>query len=50
MNEITGTEKFIRTLSRGEFFGERALQGEDIRSANIIAQTTLVKCLVIDRE
>ncbi len=44
-------EKFIRTLTRGDFFGERALQGEDVRTANIIADSeTGVNCLVIDRE
>ncbi len=44
-------EKFIRTLNRGDFFGERALQGEDVRTANIIADSeTGVNCLVIDRE
>ncbi|KPM10667.1 cGMP-dependent protein kinase, isozyme 2 forms cD4/T1/T3A/T3B-like protein [Sarcoptes scabiei] len=44
------SEKFIRTLTRGEFFGERALQGEEVRSASIFAQSDLVTCLVIDRE
>jgi hypothetical protein len=44
-------EKFIRTLTRGQFFGERALQGDDVRTANIIADSdTGVNCLVIDRE
>lgn len=44
------SEKFIRTLTKGDFFGERALQGQDVRSANIIAQSSEVTCLVIDRE
>lgn len=44
------TEKFIRTLRKGEFFGERALQGEDTRSANIIAESDEVSCLIIDRK
>ncbi|CAG2114390.1 unnamed protein product, partial [Medioppia subpectinata] len=44
-------EKVIRCLNRGDFFGERALQGDDIRTANIIAESdTGVSCLVIDRE
>lgn len=43
-------EKFIRSLNRGEFFGERALQGEDVRTANIVADTETVSCLVIDRQ
>jgi len=44
-------EKHIRTLKAGDFFGEKALQGEDIRTANIIADDPEgVTCLVIDRE
>lgn len=43
-------EKFIRTMGKGEFFGERALQGEEVRTANIIAESATVTCLVIDRE
>lgn len=44
-------EKVIRYLQRGEFFGERALQGEDVRSANIVVSDAAgVDCLVIDRE
>ncbi|KAK2589063.1 hypothetical protein KPH14_001898 [Odynerus spinipes] len=44
-------EKYIRTLRRGDFFGEKALQGDDLRTANIIANDLDgVTCLVIDRE
>lgn len=44
-------EKVIRYLEKGEFFGEKALQGEDIRTANIIADDPDgVTCLVIDRD
>jgi len=43
-------EKYIRSLQRGDFFGEKALQGEDVRTANIIADDPEVSCLVIDRE
>ncbi|KAK4014367.1 hypothetical protein OUZ56_026893 [Daphnia magna] len=44
-------EEYIRSLQRGDFFGEKALQGEDIRTANIIADDPEgVSCLVIDRE
>ncbi|XP_055838155.1 cGMP-dependent protein kinase, isozyme 2 forms cD4/T1/T3A/T3B isoform X1 [Episyrphus balteatus] len=44
-------EKFIRTLSKGDFFGEKALQGDDLRTANIICNSADgVTCLVIDRE
>ena len=50
LNSVNLPEKFIRTLNKGEFFGERALQGEEVRSANIIAESAKVTCLVIDRE
>lgn len=43
-------EKTLRYLKRGDFFGEKALLGEDIRTANIIADDDNVICLVIDRE
>ncbi|XP_043280897.1 cGMP-dependent protein kinase, isozyme 2 forms cD5/T2 isoform X3 [Venturia canescens] len=44
-------EKFIRTLGKGDFFGEKALQGDDLRTANIVADDPEgVTCLVIDRE
>ncbi|XP_025155558.1 cGMP-dependent protein kinase, isozyme 2 forms cD4/T1/T3A/T3B isoform X3 [Harpegnathos saltator] len=47
----TTEEKYIRTLGRGDFFGEKALQGDDLRTANIIADDPEgVSCLVIDRE
>ncbi|XP_059618801.1 cGMP-dependent protein kinase, isozyme 2 forms cD4/T1/T3A/T3B isoform X3 [Phlebotomus argentipes] len=44
-------EKFIRLLGKGDFFGEKALQGDDLRTANIICDSPDgVTCLVIDRE
>ncbi|KAF0299746.1 cGMP-dependent protein kinase, isozyme 2 forms cD5/T2 [Amphibalanus amphitrite] len=44
-------EKLIRTLGKGDFFGEKALQGEDIRTANIVADDPDgVACLVIDHD
>jgi cGMP-dependent protein kinase len=44
-------EKFIRPLHKGDFFGEKALSGEEVRTANIIADDPAgVECLVIDRE
>ncbi|XP_065206345.1 cGMP-dependent protein kinase, isozyme 2 forms cD5/T2 isoform X4 [Planococcus citri] len=47
----TNEEKFIRNLTKGDFFGEKALQGDDLRTANIIADDENgVSCLVIDRE
>lgn len=47
----TQEEKYIRTLVKGDFFGEKALQGDDLRTANIICDDPEgVTCLVIDRE
>lgn len=43
-------EKTVRYLKRGDYFGEKALLGEDVRTANIIAEDDNVVCLVIDRE
>ncbi|XP_069609639.1 cGMP-dependent protein kinase 1 isoform X4 [Ranitomeya imitator] len=40
---------FLRTLGKGDWFGEKALQGEDVRTANVIAAEA-VMCLVIDRD
>jgi len=49
--EGSSEEKFIRHLHRGDFFGEKALSGEDVRTANIVADDAEgVKCLVIDRD
>ena len=43
-------DKFIRHLHKGDFFGEKALSGEEVRTANIIADDASgVECLVIDR-
>ncbi|XP_055031693.1 cGMP-dependent protein kinase 1 isoform X1 [Misgurnus anguillicaudatus] len=44
-----GTAVYLRALGKGDWFGERALQGEDIRTANVIAAES-VTCLVIDRD
>ncbi|CAH1108227.1 unnamed protein product [Psylliodes chrysocephalus] len=44
-------EEFIRTLGKGDFFGEKALQGDDLRTANVIVDDPEgVTTLVIDRE
>lgn len=44
-------EKYVRTLGYGDFFGEKALQSEDLRTANIVADDPEgVTCLVIDRD
>lgn len=43
-------EEEIRSLSRGDYFGEQALIKEDKRTANIIAMAPGVECLTLDRE
>ncbi|XP_026133737.1 cGMP-dependent protein kinase 1-like isoform X1 [Carassius auratus] len=40
---------YLRSMGKGDSFGEKALQGEDIRTANVIAAES-VTCLVIDRD
>ncbi|VDL75477.1 unnamed protein product [Nippostrongylus brasiliensis] len=40
----------IRILNQGDFFGERALLGDEVRTANIIAQAPGVEVLTLDRE
>ncbi|XP_077087425.1 cGMP-dependent protein kinase 2 isoform X2 [Siphateles boraxobius] len=42
--------QIINTLGKGDYFGEKALISDDVRSANIIADEDGVECLVIDRE
>ncbi|XP_030638804.1 cGMP-dependent protein kinase 2 isoform X2 [Chanos chanos] len=42
--------QIINTLVKGDYFGEKALISDDVRSANIIAEEDGVECLVIDRE
>ncbi|KAM9727548.1 cGMP-dependent protein kinase 1 isoform 1-T1 [Menidia menidia] len=44
-----GDPVYLRSLGKGEWFGEKALQGEDIRTASVIAAEA-VTCLVIDRD
>lgn len=43
-------EEEIRTLERGDYFGEQALLKEDCRTASIIALPPGVECLTLDRE
>ncbi|KAL9984892.1 hypothetical protein ACROYT_G007237 [Oculina patagonica] len=47
---VTAEPVFVRTLGKGDFFGEKALKGEDLRTANCIAAKGGVHCLVLDRE
>ncbi|XP_024908943.1 cGMP-dependent protein kinase 2 isoform X2 [Cynoglossus semilaevis] len=44
------TPRVINTLQKGDYFGEKALISDDVRSANIVADENGVECLVIDRE
>ncbi|KAJ7379277.1 cGMP-dependent protein kinase 1 [Desmophyllum pertusum] len=47
---ISSDPVFVRTLGKGAYFGEKALKGEDLRTANCIAAKGGVHCLVLDRE
>ncbi|XP_061600620.1 cGMP-dependent protein kinase 2 [Cololabis saira] len=40
----------IKTLGIGDYFGEKALISEDVRSANIICSADDTHCLVVDRD
>uniref|UniRef100_A0A914KGY6 cGMP-dependent protein kinase n=2 Tax=Meloidogyne incognita TaxID=6306 RepID=A0A914KGY6_MELIC len=40
----------IRILKQGDFFGEKALLGEEVRTANVIAMPPGVEVLTLDRE
>ncbi|XP_032372904.1 cGMP-dependent protein kinase 1 isoform X2 [Etheostoma spectabile] len=58
MEEVKVTEKkpgheeqiVLSKLSERQWFGEKALWGEDVRTLNVIAAAREVTCLVIDRE
>uniref|UniRef100_F7A8H3 cGMP-dependent protein kinase n=1 Tax=Ciona intestinalis TaxID=7719 RepID=F7A8H3_CIOIN len=44
-------ETFIRTLRKGDYFGEKALRSESgIRGANVIAKSTVVRCRTLDKK
>eukprot|EP00112_Aurelia_sp_Birch-Aquarium-sp1_P006621 Seg1727.3 transcript_id=Seg1727.3/GoldUCD/mRNA.D3Y31 product="cGMP-dependent protein kinase egl-4" protein_id=Seg1727.3/GoldUCD/D3Y31 len=40
----------IRQLGAGDYFGEKSLLSEDVRTASIIAMSPGVECMVIERE
>ncbi|XP_074759944.1 cGMP-dependent protein kinase 2 isoform X2 [Athene noctua] len=42
--------QLIKNLHKGDYFGEKALISDDVRSANVIADEHNVECLVVDRE
>ncbi|NXQ86031.1 KGP2 kinase, partial [Nyctibius grandis] len=42
--------QLIKNLHKGDYFGEKALISDDVRSANVIADEDNVECLVVDRE
>ncbi|XP_053559205.1 cGMP-dependent protein kinase 2 [Bombina bombina] len=42
--------QLIKVLEKGDYFGEKALISDDVRSANIIADDIDVECLAMDRE
>lgn len=44
------TETFVRTLEQGQFFGEKALKEDEVRTANVVADSDIVECLAIDRK
>nr|XP_033795940.1 cGMP-dependent protein kinase 2 isoform X1 [Geotrypetes seraphini] len=48
--EGTQEPQEIKTLGVGDYFGEKALISEDVRSANIIAEEDDTQCLVVDRD
>ncbi|CAJ1069937.1 cGMP-dependent protein kinase 1-like [Xyrichtys novacula] len=48
-NLVGDEPETVKTLSKGDWFGEQALKGEDIRTASVTAVGD-VTCLVIDRE
>lgn len=43
-------EEEIRSLSRGDYFGEQALLKTEYRTANVVADSDEVDCLAFDRE
>ncbi|KAK2838040.1 hypothetical protein Q5P01_015252 [Channa striata] len=48
--EAQKVPQIINNLQKGDYFGEKALMSDDVRSANIIADENGVECLVIDRD
>ena len=50
-NPNTHSEKFIREIGKGSFFGEAALQNESgKRGANVMAQSSVVRCMTLEKK
>ncbi|BES94646.1 cgmp-dependent protein kinase [Nesidiocoris tenuis] len=47
---VSGGEEELRTLGRGDYFGEQALLKEEHRTASVVALPPGVECLTLDRE
>lgn len=47
---LAGEEAVIRSLGRGDYFGEQALLHDEHRTANVVAAPPGVECLALDRE
>jgi len=46
----TNQEELIRTLAKGDYFGEQALLKTDSRTASIVVESDTLECLTLDRE
>lgn len=47
--EADGTEKTLKILGKGDFFGEMAILNDDKRAATVTALAPAVECLLLDR-
>lgn len=49
-NSVDEGEAFIRTMVKGEYFGEKALRGEQgVRTVNVIAKSSTVQLMTLDK-
>jgi len=48
--KTNGIEAEIRSLTKGDYFGEQAMLKTDMRTANVIATSEVVECLTLDRD
>uniref|UniRef100_A0A1I8IG72 Cyclic nucleotide-binding domain-containing protein n=1 Tax=Macrostomum lignano TaxID=282301 RepID=A0A1I8IG72_9PLAT len=50
-DSTSGDTVYIRNMGKGDWFGEKALNDEDVRTANIVVEDPNgVDCLVLNRE